>query len=141
MNISFPTLDNVVAPIPVAPILVLQPSHDNSQELGSHNMPRDDIPLADPCVYRSKLDDLTLLGIFVNDGLICYDNPDKLDAIMFHVSIEFKVSQGDDDYYVGFEVIHRKETWIVFLHQTRYITEVLKRFYMIDCNHVSTPVA
>ena len=92
-----------------------------------------------PCVYRSKLDDLTLLGIFVNDGLICSDNPDKLDAIMLHLSTEFKVSQGDGDYYVGFEVIRRKEAGIVFLHQTRYITEVLKRFHMIDCNPVSTP--
>ena len=45
---------------------------------------------------------------------------------------------GDGDYYVGFEVMHRKEVEIVFLHQTRYINEVLKRFHMIDCNPVST---
>ena len=69
---------------------------------------------ADPCVYKSKLDDLTLLGIFVDDGLICSDNPDKLDAIMLHLSTKFKVSQGDaGDYYVGFEVIRRKEAGIV----------------------------
>ena len=71
---------------------------------------------ADPCVYRSKLDDLTLLGIFVDDCLICFDNPDKLDAIMLHFSTKLKVSQGDGDYYVGFEVIRRKEAGIVFLH-------------------------
>ena len=58
---------------------------------------------------------------------------------MLHLSTEFKVSQGDGDYYVGFEVIRRKEAEIVFLHQTRYITEVLKRFHMIDCNPDSTP--
>ena len=47
-------------------------------------------------------------------------------------------TRGDGDYYVGFKVMHRKEVGIVFLHQTRYINEVLKRFHMIDCNPVST---
>ena len=32
---------------------------------------------------------------------------------------------GDGDYYVGFEVINCKEAGIIFLHQTRYINEVL----------------
>ena len=85
------------------------------------------------------MDDLALLGIFVDDGLICFDNPDKLDAIMLHLSTEFKVSQGDGAYYVGFEVLRRKEVGTVFLHQTRHITEVLKRFHLIDCIFVSTP--
>lgn len=35
-------------------------------------------PEADPCIYRSKLDDLTLLGIFVADDFICTDIPAKL---------------------------------------------------------------
>ena len=43
---------------------------------------------------------------------------------------------GDGDYYVGFEVIRPKEAEIVFLHHTRYINEVLKRFHMMDCNLV-----
>ena len=46
---------------------------------------------------------------------------------------------GDGDYYVDFEVIHRKGG-VLFLHQTRYTNEVLKWFPMIDCNPVSTPV-
>lgn len=40
---------------------------------------------ADHGVYKSKLDYLTLLGIFVDDGLICFDNPDKLEAIMHYL--------------------------------------------------------
>ena len=36
----------MVAPIPVAPIPILQPSDDSSQKLGSHSMPREDVPLA-----------------------------------------------------------------------------------------------
>ena len=46
INISFPTLENVVAPIAVAPIPVRQPSDDCSQELGSRGKPREDVPLA-----------------------------------------------------------------------------------------------
>ena len=45
---------------------------------------------------------------------------------------------GDGDYYVGLEVIRPKEAHIVFLHQTIYINEVLKRFYMMDCDPIST---
>ena len=48
-------------------------------------------------------------------------------------------AQGDGDYYVGSKVIRCKEAGIVLLHQTRYITEVLKWFHRIDCNPVSTP--
>jgi hypothetical protein len=47
---------------------------------------------------------------------------------------------GDDDYNVGYEVIHRKEVGIVFVHLTRFINEVLKRFHMKDCSPVSTHV-
>ena len=50
-----------------------------------------------------------------------------------------KSVQGDGDYCVGSKVIRRKEAGIIFLHQTRYITEVLKQFHTIDCNPVSTP--
>lgn len=87
------------------------------------------IPLeVDHCVDRGKLDDLTLLGIFVEDGFICSDHLDKLEAILHQVDTKFKVSQGGGDYYVDFEVICCKEARFMFFTKPNILTKCYNSF-------------
>lgn len=100
--------------------------------------------IADPCVYYSK--DLThpdkvetILGIFVDDGIVCSTNADKLEGILQYLDRVFKITRGDMGYYIGLEVYQSKHTCITFLHQHRYIQHTLERFGMGDSYSVSTP--
>jgi hypothetical protein len=45
---------------------------------------------------------------------------------------------GKLSYFLGMEFVSCEKG--IFLHQKKYITDVLKRFKMLDCKPVSTPV-
>lgn len=100
--------------------------------------------IADPCVYYSndvqhpeKVE--TILGIFVDDGIVCSTNADKLESILQYLDIVFKITRGDMGYYIGLEVYQDQHSGLTFLHQHRYIQHTLQRFGMADSYSVSTP--
>ena len=100
--------------------------------------------IADPCVYYSKdktnPDKVeTILGIFVDDGIVCSTNTAKLEDILQYLDRVFKITRGDMGYYIGLEVYHNQQAGLTFLHQHRYIQQTLERFGMIDSYSVSTP--
>ena len=82
--------------------------------------------IADPYVYYSKdtthPDQVeTILGIFVDDGLVCSTNAQKLEDILRYLDNVFKITRGDMSYYIGLEVYKSPSTGITFLHQDRFI--------------------
>ena len=93
---------------------------------------------ADPCVYHNATMSL-LIAIFIDDGLAASTDKKHLTAVIHYLETMFKVVTGAMDYYVGFQVHHDPLTRSITLHQTRYITDVLIRFDMMNCNPVSTP--
>ena len=75
------------------------------------------------------VDDLFVTG---TDGLIG-DTKRKLAA-------EFEMKDlGMLHYFLGMEVWH--STGGIFLRQRKYVVEILKRFGMMDCKAMSTPMA
>ena len=77
--------------------------------------------IANPCVYYSKdtthPDQVeTILGIFVDDGLVCSTNAQKLEDILHYLDNVFKITRGDMGYYIGLEVYKSPSTGITFLH-------------------------
>ena len=97
---------------------------------------------ADTCVYyrptASNLVDL-IVGIFVDDGIVCASNPADLDNVITHLASIFKVTHGPMDYYVGFQVHHDPVNHTIFINQARYISDILQRFQLDQANPVSTP--
>ena len=100
--------------------------------------------IADPCVYYSK--DMThpnkietILGIFVDDGILCSTDATKLEDILQYLDMVFKITRGDMGYYIGLEVFQSPQAGLTFLHQHRYIQHTLERFGMADSYSVSTP--
>ena len=97
---------------------------------------------ADTCMYyRLKPGNTVdlIVGIFVDDGIVCASSTQDLDAVITHLQSMFKVTHGPMDYYVGFQVHHNPLTHTIHVHQTRYITDILKRFNLDQANTVSTP--
>lgn len=79
---------------------------------------------ADTCVYYRpttfNLVDL-IVGIFVDDGIVCASNPVDLDNGITHLASIFKVTHGTMDYYVGFQIHHDLVHHTIFINQARYI--------------------
>ena len=96
----------------------------------------------DTCVYyrptASKSVDL-IVGIFVDDGIVCATNAHDLDDVIQHLASMFKVTHGPMDYYVGFQVHRDIQTHTIFINQTRYISDILHRFQLDTANPISTP--
>ena len=81
----------------------------------------------------------TSLGIFVDDGIVCSTNAEKLEGILQYLDRVFKITRGDMGYYIGLEVYQSQHTGLTFLHQHRYIQHTHQRFGMADSYSVSTP--
>jgi hypothetical protein len=97
---------------------------------------------ADTCVYyrptATHFVDL-IVGIFVDDGIVCASNPKDLDDVIQHLARTFKVTHGPMDYYVGFQVHQDPIHHTIFINQARYISDILHRFQLETANPVSTP--
>ena len=99
---------------------------------------------ADTCVYyrptASKQSVDLIVGIFVDDGIVCASNEHDLDAVIQHLSSIFKITHGPMDYYVGFQVHCDLSNHTIFINQARYISDILHRFQFQNANPISTPV-
>ena len=86
----------------------------------------------------SKSVDL-IVGIFVDDGIVCASNPAYVDNIINHLASIFKGTHGPMDYYVGFQVHHDSVYHTIFINQARYVSDILQRFQLDQANPVLTP--
>ena len=97
---------------------------------------------ADTCVYYRLTANQTvdlIVGIFVDDGIVCATNEADLDAVIQHLQTNFKVTHGQMDYYVGFQVHRDPVTHTILINQARYITDIIQRFQLENANPVTTP--
>ena len=94
---------------------------------------------ADCCVYSNHGQLHTILGIYVDDGLIASTNTYYIESILIYLESTFKVTRGEMDYFVGFQIERCPTTGSIFVHQERYILDVLIRFGLQDAHEVSTP--
>jgi hypothetical protein len=95
---------------------------------------------ADTCVYRNKGSLHTLLGIYVDDGIIASTKPNFIEDILIYLESNFKVVRGEMDYFVGFQIERDHCNGSIFIHQTRYIDDIIKRFGLENAHSITTPV-
>jgi hypothetical protein len=91
-------------------------------------------------MYRNKGELHTLLGIYVDDGIIAPLYPEHITSIITYLETNFKVIKGRMEYFVGFQIDRNPFTGSIFIHQTRYISDIIERFGMKDAHHVSIPI-
>lgn len=76
---------------------------------------------ADYCIYSNHGELHTILGIYVDDGIIALTNLAYVDNILVYLESTFKVTRGDMDYFVGFQINRCPLAGSIFVHQERYI--------------------
>jgi hypothetical protein len=88
----------------------------------------------DPNIYFKIVDD----GPVVDD-LLLTDEENLITNCKKKLAAEFEMKDlGTMHYFLGLEVWHSPEE--IFLSQGKYVVEILKRFDMMDCRTMSTPM-
>lgn len=83
--------------------------------------------------------DVLLLCLYVDDLVITGSNETEIEKLKLNLKSEFEMSDlGELAYFLGIEFLQTKKG--VVMHQKKYVSEILKRFNMIDCNPVTVPV-
>ncbi|KAD5318124.1 hypothetical protein E3N88_18070 [Mikania micrantha] len=88
--------------------------------------------------YREKGKDIILVQVYVDD--IIFGSTDETLCLEFkEVMIEkFEMSAMlDIKFFLGLQIDQTDDG--IFIHQTKYIQDVQKRFSMLDCKPISTP--
>ena len=95
---------------------------------------------ADKCVYKGLFNGQSVfLIIYVDDGLIIAENEGLCSSILNELEKKFEITVGVLANYVGMEIEYDTQNASIFIHQTNYIRQMLRRFNMEDATPVTTP--
>src|ERR1044072_6362112 len=92
-------------------------------------------------VYVKQVNEVVIMFIclYVDDLVIIGASDHEIEKVKNDLKLEFEMSDlGELSYFLGIQ-FEKVENGIV-MHQNKYMTEVLKRFNMAQCNPVNVPV-
>ena len=101
---------------------------------------------ADPCIYyKSCIIDgekcIILIGVYVDDTILCCNNLDFLKAEKSKISGRFEMDdRGEISSILGMAVTRDRKNRTLTISQKVYLEEVLARFGMQNCKPISTPL-
>ena len=85
------------------------------------------------------IDEMLIICLYVEDLLITGSSNEEINMFKEMMKSEFEMSDlGDLTYFLGMEFVKTEKG--IFMHQRKYILDVLKRFDMLDCNLTSIAV-
>jgi len=101
--------------------------------------------LSDPALYihqEHEVDQLPLLiAIYVDDMIIIGKNMDHINSVKRELHQKFDMTDmGEIKTLLGMEIVRLQDD-SVFLHQNRYLTDMLLRYQMEGCMPITTPMA
>jgi hypothetical protein len=95
---------------------------------------------ADSCVYFQRDENnITIIAIWVDDGLLCSNLQSKLEDIVNYLSDKFEITSGPVDHFVGLEISRDRPKGLIHISQQAYVKKILARFRMGECKPRSVP--
>ncbi|OXA41630.1 Copia protein [Folsomia candida] len=96
--------------------------------------------LHDPCLFIYERDGNTvLIGLYVDDGLMCGNNGGFMESIILNLRKSFKMTTKTNvKMFLGLEIVFTKEA--IQIHQEKYINEVATRFGLSQCKRMDIPM-
>ena len=90
--------------------------------------------------FPGRDNDFLLAQIYVDDIIFGGSSHALVSSFSENMSREFEMSMmGELNYFLGLQIKQCKEG--IFIHQTKYTKDLLKRFDMGDCKPIATPMA
>ncbi|KAJ9546944.1 hypothetical protein OSB04_019487 [Centaurea solstitialis] len=88
---------------------------------------------------KKEGDDLLLVQIYVDDILFGSTNPELCTNFSKIMETEFEMSMiGELNFFLGIQVKQNPDG--IFINQSKYIKDMLKKFHMTDCSPIKTPM-
>ncbi|KAJ9553183.1 hypothetical protein OSB04_017228 [Centaurea solstitialis] len=88
---------------------------------------------------KKEGDDLLLVQIYVDDFIFGSTNPELCTKFSKIMETEFEMSMmGELNFFLGIQVKQNPDG--IFINQSKYIKDMLKKFNMTDCSPIKTPM-
>ena len=95
---------------------------------------------ADPCVYTRETEGaFIILAVWVDDGLLAFDDQTAATTIIQHLRSEYKMTCSPAEHFVGLVINHDRQNRKLYLSSPEYTEKVLTKFNMTECNRIGTP--
>lgn len=95
---------------------------------------------ADPCVFYGDIDDnKVIVLLYVDDGLILSHSMQVIESLVDKLKGAFKITLGNNDYYVGMEIKRNRDLKTITIGQESYVKKVVEKFCMSESKSISTP--
>ena len=97
---------------------------------------------ADNCIYYLDKDGVIIIvAVYVDDLLIFSNSMRMLLNLKAELSKRFEMKDlGEVHFCLGIQVIRNREQRTIRISQTKYIEDILKRFGMLECKPIGTPL-
>lgn len=101
---------------------------------------------SDQCLYilnNGNPHDIIYLLLYVDDIIVAGSNMLKIGEIKSYLKEEFEMEDnGELNYFLGLEITYDRtvDKLLVYINQTQYLENVLKKFNMESCKAISTPI-
>ncbi|RVW16642.1 Retrovirus-related Pol polyprotein from transposon RE1 [Vitis vinifera] len=113
-----------------------------NQPLGfqSQGHPKYVLTLADSSLFvKANGGKLAIVLVYVDDLIITGDDVEEICQTKENLSVHFEMKElGQLKHFLGLEVGHTHEG--IFLYQQKYAKDFLKKFGMLECKPISTPM-
>lgn len=78
-----------------------------------------------------------ILCLYVNDLVITGSSPNAMQLVKRRLKSECEMTDlGALSYFLGFEIVYLENG--IFMHQKKYVLEILKKFKMMGCKSLET---
>lgn len=95
---------------------------------------------ADSCIlFRHQEGEVTIVAIYVDDGLVMSNKKRILTEIIEYLSTHFQIRSLPADRFIGLDIRRDRSEKKIFISQHQQITKMLKRFNLTGCNPKAIP--
>ncbi len=96
---------------------------------------------SDSCVYyrRQEEGEITIVCIFVDDGLICTNKKFVSTSILNYLNMHFEIRSLPADRFIGLDILRDRPNKKLFISQIDFVNKILKKFNLDLCYPKSTP--
>ena len=96
---------------------------------------------SDPCIYIAKGGEPFIIGIYVDDILLFGKIDKQISKVKLALTEKFDVKDlGELNYFLGVKIVQNHRASTIWIGQTTYTEEVLKKFSMENCKPLATTV-
>lgn len=95
---------------------------------------------SDPCIYTRRIgDEITIVVIYVDDGLIASNRPETIKSMIHHLEQKFQIRTLEPTRFVGLNLVRDRINRLIYIDQENTIDRMLNDNNMSDCKPVALP--